>query len=308
MLPAHTHDVFWISGMRPTWGYARQGEDAWFDGSGEAQNPYPEDTLANLEWLAGNLTAGANSGDLDDPDGIRAYLDDIEGWLRMHRARLKRGLPSAQDTATAIGLALGEWPGNCYGVAELALKSGILDSHQAEHGPLILTYGAYYGHIDSTSHFGGRPFSRHGWLESPAGHVVDPTRFVFTASHPEIWAGSGADYDLSHARVRERLNPRPPEPDGGRSVRLPLNDPDSLSVFDRLLGSGSEVRRTGSIEIRRLSWIANLSLERLGCDAPMVFRTIEQAGWPGIVPSDCRRWVVGVAGLENGRLTQAPST
>lgn len=281
--------------MRPTWGHRRQGEEAWLDGRIEADNPYAEDTLAHIEWLAGHLSAAISSDELDGSCGLQIYLDETERWGKTRLYELRAGLPSAAEAAGAIGVPLDEWPGQCYGIAVELLSSGALDRFQAENGPLVAAYGLYSGPIAQASRFGGRPFSRHGWLESPDGHVVDPTRYVFSGTAPEIWIGSTDDYDLSGSRLRDG---RPkPSAETGRRVSLPLNDPDSLAVFDRLLRSGRNVAKTGSISLEWLRWISNLPLERLGEDAPMVYRTVVSAGWPGLIPTDNRKWTDDIAAI-----------
>lgn len=98
---------------------------------------------------------------------------------------------TAQAVADAIQVPLHEWPGNCYAIACAVLKSGMVRGRA--------TYGHYYGYISPLSiPFGGRKWSRHGWI-TRRKTIVDPTRWVFEAVKPYIYVGpvNDADYDLS---------------------------------------------------------------------------------------------------------------
>lgn len=274
--------------VRPFESHFNQGEEAWIDGKTEADNPYREGTLAHVNWLTGHLSAMAESGDLSDTaeDCTRVYLLDTTAETRRTATRLSLDLPSASVVAEAIGLPTEEWVDNCYSVSVAVLESGILDAHQEQHGALFPAYGMYEGPIAP----GQRGMSRHGWLESVEGHVVDPTRWVFTDDSPSLWAGPIDEYDLGGMRLRSRFRAtRVPEPEGEPMV-LGINDPNDLAAFDRVLRDRT-TSRTGAITPNRFHWVVTSPLEQLGQDASLFFRTAERLGRAGLVPVDNRLWV-----------------
>jgi len=285
--------------MRPTWDYRDDGATAFFDNKTENDNPHPEQSLAHFQWLQGFIAEQVMVLQDEDPfkgSDRSTYLEDVKYWVRQQASRLKRELPSAEDVAQAINVDLREWPANCYAIAKATLESGILDEYQEKHGKLFLTYGHYHGHISPTSIFAKRPFARHGWLESTNGHVVDPTRYVFHGGEPEIWAGSIEDYDMSGARLRERMAPSPPEVTDSDLVKLPLNDPSSLAVFDRIMRNRNrEVEKSSQIELAHLRWVVNRPVAEMGDDAPMILRTIDMIGKPALMPVDTRNWISEVS-------------
>lgn len=285
--------------MRPTWDYRDDGTTAYLNNLSEDDNPHPKDSLAHYQWLQGFLSERVIVLSDEYPHNIsdeHNRIDDIKYLALQLGYRLNNDLPTAEEVAIAIDVDLSEWPSNCYGIAEAILSSGVLDPYQEKHGKLFLTYGQYHGDIAPTSIFANRPFARHGWLESPLGHVVDPTRYVFFDTKPEIWAGPINDYDMSGARLRERMSPIAPEITTSDLVKLPLNSPDSLAVFDRILGNTTrEIERSGKIELTHLRWIANRPVADMGIDAPMILRTIESMGKAGFMPIDTRNWIAEVS-------------
>lgn len=284
--------------MRPTWDYRDEGTNAYLMNLTEADNPYPDQSLAHFQWLQGLVSEELIILQDEAPDEAAdrsMYLEEIKSWTRQQASRLRRELPSAEEVSGAIKVDLSQWPTNCYGIAQAVLESGVLDAYQEKHGKLFLTYGQYQGEIAPTSAFANRPFTRHGWLESPLGHVVDPTRYVFLGTTPQLWAGTIEDYDLSGARIRERMSPSPPKITDSDFVKLPLNDPSSLAVFDRLLRNRNrEVEKSGQIELCHLIWIATRPVADMGKDAPMILRTIDMVGKPALMPVDTRNWIFEV--------------
>jgi hypothetical protein len=225
-------------------------------------------------------------------------IEDVKYWTSQLASRLKRELPSAEDVSKAIQIDLSLWPKNCYGIAQATLESGVLDAFQQKYGKLFLTYGQYHGEFAPTSIYANRPLARHGWLESPLGHVVDPTRYVFLDQTPHLWAGTIEDYDLSGARIRQSMSPNPPLINDQNSdlVTLPLNERSSLSVFDHILrNTGQQIENSGKIELCHLIWVATRPLADLGEDAPMILKTIDEAGKSFLIPIDNRNWITEVS-------------
>lgn len=282
--------------MRPTWSHDQEGGDAWLEGLKESDNPYPSDTLAYFGWLSGNLSEELAS--CDDPqelDGRSMYLDEVMRSRRSLAHRLCADLPNVEEIARVIGSPIEEWPANCYGISQAILESGILDDHQRAHGRLFLNYGKYTGTVGQGSIFAGKPRIQHGWIESPNGHVVDPTRFVLLNASPDMWAGPINDYDMSGARARKSMQPLPYAITTPCPIRLPLNDPSSLAAFDRLLGLRSnEIKTSGFIDRVHLTWIANLPIQDMGEHAGLILNTLRLVGLSSLMPTDTARWIDNV--------------
>jgi hypothetical protein len=274
--------------MRPFISHAQLGADAYLAGKTEADNPHREETSGHIEWLGGLLNAKVESGDLneDDHDCAEVYLGDVALEAKLQASRLRLDLPTATAVADAIDLPVKKWKGNCFAVSVASLESGVLDEFQEKHGKLFPAYGMYDGPLAE----GRRPFNRHGWLESLEGHVVDPTRWVFTDEYPHLWAGPLDDYDLGGMRLRYgHRSAHPPKPEGV-PIRLGINDRRDLLVFDRFLRDNS-VSSTGMIFPNTLHWIVTSSIEQLGEDAALFISTADRARLGGLVPVDTRLWL-----------------
>lgn len=274
--------------MRPLISHAEQGSDAYLAGRNEAENPHREGTTAHVEWLGGHLARKVDSGDLveTDHDCAKVYLDDTVLEAGRTVSGLRLDLPTAASVADAIDLPVEQWRGKCFAVSVATLESGILDDYQERHGALFPTYGIYDGPLGS----GRQGFNRHGWLESVEGHVVDPTRWVFTNECPHIWAGPIDDYDLGGMRLRSRYRPTFAPVGEGNTIPLGINDKRDLLAFDRMLRN-NDVSRTGMIAPNLLHWILTAPIEVLGTDANLFIKTADRLGKGGLVPTDTRLWL-----------------
>lgn len=86
-----------------------------------------------------------------------------------------------------IGMQSWEWPGRCFDVARTLLQETGLDGRTV--------YGFWTGPVTrSTFYDGEAPRVRHGWIVTPAGLIIDPTRFVFEHSAPYIYSGPNDYY------------------------------------------------------------------------------------------------------------------
>lgn len=279
--------------MRPLHDYFTQGEDAWFDGNSEASNPYLPETLAWQEWHRGNMFAETHHNsdfDQDREAGRLMYFEEAVSHSRWMLAQLKLDLPTVDEAAAAIGVPAEKWPSNCYGISTLILDSGILDDFQDKHGKLFLTFGKYTGPVASNSIFAGKPIIQHGWLESPNGFVVDPTRWVFEPEFTDIWAGVISDYDMGAARLNLRMRPHVPDADE-KMIRILVNDTDILRIIDQLLEGKAEAQNTGQVSMTQLHWLANLPLEKLGDQAERVYSALKTSDAAGLIPQDNRKWI-----------------
>lgn len=289
--------------MRPFESHSRQGADSWLAGKSEADNPHREGTLAHVEWLGGHLDAMVESGDLDETaqDCARVYLDDTEIEAGRMASRLRRDLPTATAVADAIGVPVVKWKGNCFAVSVAALESGILDEYQEKYGTLFPAYGMYDGPLAE----GRRLLNRHGWLESVEGHVVDPTRWVFTDEYPHLWAGKLDEYDLGAMRLRSAHRPYAAPAPEGEPVRLATNDRRDLLAFDRVFRDG-RTSASGAITRNRLHWLLTSPLEQMGENAPMFVAIADRMGASGLVPIDTRLWIdFSVNGYDPSKLRVA---
>ena len=88
--------------------------------------------------------------------------------------------------AKAIKLPVLQWPGRCFEVACAVVGAGLVPEGRA-------VYGHWTGAVSPDAPvFGKRStqaFQRHGWVVTPDGTVIDPTRWVFEAALPYIFEG-----------------------------------------------------------------------------------------------------------------------
>lgn len=295
--------------MRPFYDYFTQGEDAWFEGKNEGHNPCPEDSLAWQEWHRGNLYAETNHNSDFDQDrdyGRLIYFEEAVSHSRFMQNQLKRDLPTVEDVAEAINVPVEKWPGNCYAISSMLLDSGLLDDYQGKHGKLFLTFGKYTGPLSTDSPFAGKPIIQHGWLESPHGFIVDPTRWVFEQIVKEVWAGVITDYDMGGSRLHMKMRPGVPDPEG-KMVRLMVNDPSVLKAIDRLLNGKAEATKTGEVSTYQLHWLANLPLETLSADAAGIYTALKASNAAGLIPQDNRKWVEDYISWEEDKAYKANS-
>lgn len=284
--------------MRPTWGHRLQGYQAYEEAPYCGGNPHPDDCLAHYEWALGYLEAMADDGDTREADPIKGKIGEI-------KHSIKRLLPPVEKVANTIGIRTNEWAGNCYSICNALLNSGLLDRVQDKHGKLILTYGLYWGEFSADSKFSGRPFTHHAWLESPNGHIIDPTHFAFQNTRPEIWVGNIENHDLSGSRMRNLQNPTPPQA-SGKIIRFSTNAGPLMNVIQRFITGTSNDQSTGAIDIAHLRWLCNLPLEDFGKDPEPFYKQISDMGFGALIPIDNTRWIAGCKSIETGIECQSP--
>lgn len=269
--------------MRPLLSYENAGRTAAAEGLSLESNPRPEGSLAGLNWSVGWLSERIRR------DGSCCGLRERLLRTRSAKEELSRAvladLPKTTLVGDAVDLPVGNWPGNCYAVAVGMLDSGILDGFQARHGALFPAYGIYTGLVD-----GDAGTLRHGWLEGVNGIVIDPTRWTLHQEYPRIWAGGIRDYDLAGMRLRQAFqSPHPPPPTRGER-EVEVWDRELVEALERLAGESVRgARRT--IRVGILRHAANQPLERLGSAAAPLYALLVEAGLPGLIPMDNRRWV-----------------
>lgn len=200
--------------------------------------------------------------------------------------------------AQRIGIALSDWPGNCYAVSCQMVKCKVVKGRPA--------YGNYHGPVAPGSMFFGKPIVRHGWIRRPDETIVDPTRWVFEGAEPYIYEGqSSIEYDEGANLLRARYaRPAPIFDPNKQMVEVPNGEIRELIAG--LLGMG-EVR--AEINTEQAFWLGNMSLQALGENAGMVYGALTDMGMQVFVPVDnyarvMERWSAPACGPD-GSLKQA---
>lgn len=231
---------------------------------------------------------------------------------------------TVDDVVDATGIAVDDWPGNCYAIAVALVESGLLpDRFEA-------VYGHWTGPISSRSRFADRRalgFTGHGWaLDPDSGTVVDPTRWVFEHADPYIFVGQEPDpivqlcdgcghlsdeHDNSFMAACEfcdcelfepepwyydeggnmlaarRMGDPPTAPDVDDPDRRPLGDLPAAAAHTVTSLLADPAAGTAGVSVEQAMWLANVPYGLLG-DAESVYRGLEQAGFGAFVPFDNR--------------------
>jgi hypothetical protein len=226
-------------------------------------------------------------------------IDTFKSKARLLLHDITDALPSLDVVAAAIDVSVNAWPGRCMEIATKLHQTGLLQSIEEKFGKLYPRYGSYVGWISPSSIFGNRPSApNHGWLESFNGFVIDPTRWVFFASAPELWVDSIDNYDLGGSATRLRSHgarvANPPAladiSSEDRVVDLSVLSPQALKTVAGILRDKT-VPTYKKLAKNQLFWLANTSLEHLGEDAPEIYRTLTSSGHGGLIPLDLKTYV-----------------
>lgn len=195
-------------------------------------------------------------------------------------------LPTAARAARAIGLPVERWTGNCFAVASKFVNAKLVDG--------VAVYGHWRGAIDPDSHFADwRPvgFVQHSWIVGAggfAGLIVDPTRWVFEATLPYVWAGplNAPEYDEG-GNVDRALRRGPPPAADGDTILLRLPKHGATTV----LAQGVGVRTRGGVALtrRQLAWLVSGPFDALAPHTAHVYRATVAAGMGALIPIDNRR-------------------
>ena len=199
-------------------------------------------------------------------------------------------VPSLRKIETAINLPVGQWNGRCYEVACLIVKAGLVKGEAV--------YGHYHGPVEDAGFWAKRsnqPFHRHGWIVTPNGTIIDPTRWSFENIEPYLAVlppGSERqdDYDRGGNRFRELLETPPPLYDSAdKLANLEFNGFETEDFIFEILGSPPE------ITTKMVFWLANLSPKKLGRFAEPIYRMLEAADYKAFIPIDNRQLILGDA-------------
>lgn len=245
---------------------------------------YNDDSVLSLPWREGHSAAlrgddeqFANIFSGDDRYEFQIGFECGTHDLRQACARLKASLPTASECAERIGIPLDHWKGNCYGIATRLVECGIVRGRAV--------YGAYEGPVAPTSMFAERAGLaggiNHGWIITPANQIVDPTRWVFLDTPPDLhvqMAVAGQDYDEGANRRRAVFRQPLPAAGDGRRIELP----ESVKAAFVALGAP----RMDAASVRQVGWLANAPLQDLGEMTQLVFEWIDKAGLRALIPVD----------------------
>lgn len=187
-------------------------------------------------------------------------------------------IPSPEEIAKIIKTPLKTWPGKCHEIALKMIKTKIV--------PGKAIYGQWLGEIDKDSIFGGSLVHHHGWIETPEGYIVDPTRYVFEHVKPYIFYGRNmGEYDLAGNNFRKMLRlPMPKWNSKEKQIKLPKNkELQSLIrqhlVFDR------------TPTVTQMNWLAGFGPDELGYDIIVDFyKWLIKEGHGCMIPIDNRNY------------------
>lgn len=181
-----------------------------------------------------------------------------------------------------------EWKGACFAIATQFVEQKIVQG--------IAIYGHWTGPIAKGTMFdrGWSGFCRHGWVLLPDGRIVDPTRWVFEGCEPYVYVGPADHYDEGGNQLRSAIRCAPPPYDAsdGRFVHFASSDMPAItwnfiSNFF-ILPLKNPDYKPGTLAIRQVLWLANLSPEELGGHAKIIYQALRKHKLIAFVPKDNR--------------------
>jgi hypothetical protein len=175
------------------------------------------------------------------------------------------------------------WHGRCHEIA-IALLALLPDGFRE-------TYGHYHGPINPLGYWGDRaglPVIQHGWVVTPDGRVLDPTRWSFEAKKVYIYLGqAGSEYDeggMAHRAMT--MHPYPRDDEGNNDVHFDVSI-ECLTHMTEIAGTAMLDRQTA----RQAAWFANAPIQVLEPFAYEIFQAIVDAGHKAFIPVDSYRMV-----------------
>lgn len=191
-----------------------------------------------------------------------------------------KNLLNPNEVARTIGVPVLAWPGRCYEISCLMLASRIVSGSPR--------YGHWLGPVEPGTLFAGRPIVRHGWIATRCKQIVDPTRWVFENAAPYIYYAPDFDgyYDAGGNVLRD-LNVNPYPKFDAKCGVYPIREGVRTALHYILPKPAKKL--CGS----QLCWIANLSLNRLGEWAPLIYRWLIELKAGALIPIDNRMLVLG---------------
>lgn len=187
--------------------------------------------------------------------------------------------------AKAIGIPATKWPARCFEISTKIVEAGLFPGGTA-------VYGHWTGPVSPKSLFAKKPVVRHGWIQGPDGSVIDPTRFVFEAVKPYIYAGPNDYYDEGGDALRKLMRKPPPAFDATQPTFFlssdVLSSPAWFHVMELLQFTEEEDAERDLTEVCRdqLLWLASAPYEELGPRAKDIYLCLEKLGKRTYVPID----------------------
>jgi hypothetical protein len=208
------------------------------------------------------------------------------GWsfplIKFNDPKLSEML-TADSVAKAIGIPTKEWPGKCYQIACAMLKANLVKGRAC--------YGHYLGDMSKSELFAGRAFTHHGWIETPDGGIVDPTRWVFDAVDPYIFESKSIPNEYDEGGNKLLLMTQRPVPDHepeGRVTAIP--DGEGKDLMMALMGRKEP---QSNLCLAEEIWLGNLSLMVLKEQAALLYQTLVDMGCRAMIPYDNRLKILG---------------
>jgi hypothetical protein len=196
----------------------------------------------------------------------------------------------SEFTIEAIEKQCGEpasaWVARCYEIACHAAKL---------YDGAVAVYGHWLGDVEPESFFGSSrmlPFIQHGWVLLADGRILDPTRWVFEAVEPYIWAGENdGSYDEGGNGWRKAMHPDAPayDPHEEQVDRTKVGMLEWVALVRLAMGEQADMQEP--LCFPQLLWVANLPPADMGALAPDVYRALDKMKLLSLMPLDNRRTI-----------------
>ena len=175
-----------------------------------------------------------------------------------------------------IGVKSEKWVANCYYISTLLVKHGVVEGKAV--------FGKYLGKVDKKSPFYGNTFINHGWIETPNGEIIDPTRWVFESTEPYIYESNikNIDYDRGSNVIKKLLKTDAPSFNKNSKV-VDIENLQIEAIFKTLLKEKKEDKK---ISIEQLIWVGSLSLGDLNYFAKPLFAWYKDNALSVFIPVD----------------------
>lgn len=175
-----------------------------------------------------------------------------------------------------IGVKSEKWIANCYYISTLLVKYGVVEGKAV--------FGKYHGYVNKKSPFYGNTFINHGWVETPNGEIIDPTRWVFESKEPYIYESfiKNIDYDRGSNVIKKLLKVDAPSFNENSKV-VDIENLQIEAIFKELL---KEKKENKKISIEQLIWVGSLSLGDLNYFAKPLFAWYKDNALSVFIPVD----------------------
>ena len=180
------------------------------------------------------------------------------------------------EISKSINKPFESWKGNCYYISCLIVKSGLVEGKAV--------FGKYYGYIDNGSMFAGSIFTNHGWIETPEGQIIDPTRWVFENKEPYIFETNknNKDYDRGSNIMKEIFVSSVPEFNSSGRV-IEINNNEIEGILASFLGDKKE---DNVVCVGQAMFVGSQSLKLLGDNAKPLFTWFKDNSLEVFIPLD----------------------